>query len=57
MSDVSGRGVGLAALRQAVRELNGAIVVETALGRGTTFRFVFEEPKARRASIRAVKAS
>ncbi len=57
VSDVSGRGVGLAALRQAVRELNGAIVVETALGRGTTFRFVFEEPKARRASIRAVKAS
>lgn len=56
VSETSGRGVGLAALRQAVRELNGTIHVETKLGRGTVFRFVFEEPKLRRGSLRPVKA-
>ncbi|HET9931476.1 MAG TPA: ATP-binding protein [Polyangiaceae bacterium] len=54
VSDISGRGVGLAALRQAVRELGGSIEVDTNLGRGTAFRFIFDEPKAQRPSIRAV---
>jgi len=40
---VSGRGVGLAALRQAVRALNGVIDVESAAGKGTVLRFTFDE--------------
>lgn len=42
-SDVSGRGVGLAALRQVVRDLGGHIDVDSTLGAGTLFRFRFEE--------------
>jgi len=40
---VSGRGVGLAALRQAVHALDGAIDVDSTEGRGTIFRFIFDE--------------
>jgi two-component system chemotaxis sensor kinase CheA len=39
----SGRGVGLDAVRQAVQALDGRIEIESAIGRGTTFRFVFPE--------------
>jgi two-component system, chemotaxis family, sensor kinase CheA len=42
-NDVSGRGVGLAALRQTVRELGGSISVSSTLGKGTCFVFAFEE--------------
>jgi two-component system chemotaxis sensor kinase CheA len=58
INSVSGRGVGLAALRQAVRALNGAIAVDSTTGTGTVFRFTFDEsvvmppqypPEARRA--------
>ncbi len=42
-TDVSGRGVGLAALRQVVRDLGGSIEVETAAHQGTMFRFVLDE--------------
>jgi two-component system chemotaxis sensor kinase CheA len=45
VSDLSGRGVGLAALRQSVRALNGVVTVESVQGRGTTFRFTFNETK------------
>jgi two-component system, chemotaxis family, sensor kinase CheA len=34
----SGRGVGLSVVRDAVQELAGTLTVETAPGRGTTFR-------------------
>jgi two-component system chemotaxis sensor kinase CheA len=43
VSAVSGRGVGLAALRQAVQALGGAIDVESTAGKGTVFRFTFDE--------------
>ena len=43
VNSISGRGVGLAALRQAVRALNGDIAVDSTLGRGTVFRFTFDE--------------
>ena len=46
VSAVSGRGVGLAALRQAVRALDGAIEVESTAGKGTVFRFTFDETVA-----------
>ena len=42
-TDVSGRGVGLAALRHVVREQGGAIEVETVPHQGTVFRFVLDE--------------
>ena len=37
VTEVSGRGVGLDAVRAAVRELNGTIEVRTEAGSGTTF--------------------
>lgn len=41
VSETSGRGVGLAALRQAVADNGGVIAVESQPARGTTMRFVF----------------
>jgi two-component system chemotaxis sensor kinase CheA len=41
--DISGRGVGLAALQQAVSELGGSIDVESEHGAGATFYFTFVE--------------
>ena len=37
---VSGRGVGMAVVRETVQDLGGALTVESTLGRGTTFRAV-----------------
>jgi two-component system chemotaxis sensor kinase CheA len=45
VSDLSGRGVGLAALRQSVSALHGLVSVDSVQGRGTTFRFTFDEAK------------
>lgn len=42
-TDVSGRGVGMAALKQVVSELGGSIEVDSSPGQGTVFRFVFDE--------------
>ena len=36
-TDISGRGVGMSAVREAVAEANGTIHIETMVGRGTTF--------------------
>jgi two-component system chemotaxis sensor kinase CheA len=55
-SDVSGRGVGLAALRQVVRDLGGHIEVESTLGQGTTFTFSFEERSVITLAARAPRA-
>jgi two-component system chemotaxis sensor kinase CheA len=49
-SAMSGRGVGLSALRQVVRNLGGTIEVESSPGKGTTFRFTFDESVASRAA-------
>ncbi len=38
VTDTSGRGVGLSAVRNAARELGGDVVIETARNEGTTFR-------------------
>lgn len=43
VSDVSGRGVGLAALRQVVERLGGEITIRSAPGQGTTFEIAFDE--------------
>jgi two-component system, chemotaxis family, sensor kinase CheA len=43
VSDISGRGVGLGALREATRALGGIVEVESTVGLGTTMRMVFPE--------------
>jgi two-component system, chemotaxis family, sensor kinase CheA len=45
-SDLSGRGVGLSALRQIVHELGGSIAVRSRAGDGTMFELAFEERRA-----------
>ena len=45
VSTISGRGVGLAALREAIEQLHGRIDVHTSPGAGTTMRFSFPEPR------------
>jgi len=45
VTEHSGRGVGLAALRQSVSALHGVVKVESMQGGGTTFRFTFNESK------------
>jgi len=51
VSDTSGRGVGLSAIKQNVRDLGGRIDIDSALGKGTTFSFVFEERVAAAAKV------
>ena len=41
ISEVSGRGVGLAAVKNVVTAMGGRIDVESTLGSGTTWRFRF----------------
>src|SRR6185436_6143265 len=36
----SGRGVGMAVVRDAIQELGGTLSLDTSLGQGTTFRIV-----------------
>ncbi len=40
LTDISGRGLGLAIVREKVEKLGGSVVVETHAGLGTTFRLV-----------------
>ena len=40
VTDISGRGLGLAIVREKVEKLGGRVLVETRLGRGTVFRLV-----------------
>ncbi len=41
VSETSGRGVGMAAVRERVQKLNGKIEVHSRQGEGTEFRFLF----------------
>jgi len=50
VSETSGRGVGMSALRDATRSLGGHITVESQRGHGTTFSFVFPAERLRRAA-------
>lgn len=47
VSALSGRGVGLAALRQEVKALGGSITVQSRPGRGTTFDIALPHPDRR----------
>jgi two-component system chemotaxis sensor kinase CheA len=58
VSETSGRGVGLAAVRSVVTSLGGQIEIESAAGRGTTFRFVLPwPPKGATPSLRPISAT
>jgi two-component system, chemotaxis family, sensor kinase CheA len=48
VSDLSGRGVGMAVLLAATRELGGRIEIESEHGRGTTVRIVLPRDAERR---------
>jgi two-component system chemotaxis sensor kinase CheA len=50
VSETSGRGVGLGAVRAAVTALGGSIEIESDLGRGTTFRFTLPWPTPERSA-------
>jgi two-component system, chemotaxis family, sensor kinase CheA len=43
VSETSGRGIGLAALRQVIANLGGHIDVQSTWGRGTRFEIAFDE--------------
>lgn len=43
VSETSGRGIGLAALRQVIASLGGHIDVQSTWGRGTRFEIAFDE--------------
>jgi len=38
VTDVSGRGIGMDVVKESVRKLRGIVDIQTAVGRGTTFR-------------------
>ena len=52
VSETSGRGVGLAAVRDACKSLGGVIEIDSERGRGTRFRFSFELTAKERVSSR-----
>lgn len=41
VTDISGRGVGMGAVKETCEELGGSLSIETVRGQGTTFRFTF----------------
>ena len=49
-SQVSGRGVGMGAVREACNEMGATIEVESTLGKGTCWRFRFPITSVRRAN-------
>jgi len=52
VTETSGRGVGLAALRDACTRLGGRIEVDSERGKGTRFRFRFDLEKQERMTSR-----
>ena len=46
VTDISGRGVGMSALLQAVNALGGTIEVESVLGRGSEVRVLLPRTQA-----------
>ncbi|HMJ55878.1 MAG TPA: ATP-binding protein [Polyangiaceae bacterium] len=43
VTEVSGRGVGLGAVRAMIRQMGGRIELESQIGQGTTFRFIMPQ--------------
>jgi signal transduction histidine kinase len=53
VSELSGRGVGLSATRQACEDEGGRIELETKPGEGTSLRFVFRKPVVKTGALAA----
>jgi len=53
VTQTSGRGVGLSAVRQACLAEGGRVEVTTELGRGTAFRFIFRLPVVKPGALAA----
>jgi two-component system chemotaxis sensor kinase CheA len=51
VSDTSGRGVGMGALKEACEKLGGRIAIDSEANRGTAFRFSFPIQVLRRLSL------
>ena len=49
MTDLSGRGLGMAIVREKVEKLGGQVSIETRLGQGTTFRILLRVDQPRSA--------
>lgn len=41
VSELSGRGVGMSAIKEVVESMNGSIEIHSEINRGTSFRFIF----------------
>ena len=53
VSETSGRGVGLSAVKHACEAEGGSVEVITIAGRGTTFRFRFRQPVVKPGALAA----
>ena len=53
VTEISGRGVGMAAIKRRIEAMGGRVELRTALGRGTTWSFVVPVPSPGSASRRA----
>jgi signal transduction histidine kinase len=56
-TEVSGRGLGLSAVRAACQKLDGRIQVESTIGLGTTLRFLFAAPGTAQSTARKATIS
>jgi chemotaxis protein histidine kinase CheA len=56
VSELSGRGVGLAIVKQTVDRLGGQKVVESRIGLGTTFRLILPMRTGHPAAVRVLEA-
>lgn len=57
VTDISGRGVGLGAVRQACHELGGKIEIESEPGHGTTIRFTWPAKLLAATALRVARSS
>jgi len=54
VSDISGRGIGLAIVKETIEKLGGQIEVDSKLGEGTTFRLIVPVRRATMFGVTAV---
>jgi two-component system chemotaxis sensor kinase CheA len=57
VTDISGRGVGLGAVRQACQDLGGKLEIESQPGQGTTMRFLWPAKLVAATGLRLARSS